>query len=216
LKLVLVAAALAACAKVMPPGNPTNGEGAPSAVASASEAPPPDASAPEASAPGDVAAPVAPSAAPGAASASAKATPSASAAPTASGSSPPVAPTASAAPAPRPVTITIADPKFTSGEAPKAKAAFEKLRGKLEKCVDDHGGLSGESGEIVVQFLVRLEGIAEGVDVLRAKGVSPDAKNCVRDLIKKRSVGAPTSDPTGVELTLTLAPRRSSDSPSVK
>ncbi len=214
-ELALFFAALAACAKVMPPGDPSDGD---AALTEASSAVP---ASPDAAASGDRSAPDSPpeatSAAPSAAAVpSAKPAPPASAAPSASASSAPPPPSVSAAPATRPVTVTVADPKFTSGEAPKAKAAIEKLRSKIEKCVDDHGGLSGDRGEIVVQFLVRLEGVAEGVDVLRAKGVTPDAKTCVRDLIKKRSVGAPTSDPTGVELTLTLAPRNSSDSPSVK
>lgn len=134
-----------------------------------------------------------------------KVTPDASAAP------PPPPPSAStsapAAPTGKPVSIELLDPTFTSGDVKTAKASIEKLTKKLSACVDDNGGLTGDRGHVVVQFLVRAGGVAEGVDVLDAKGVSPAAKKCVRELVQKRSVGTPSSDPVGVQIKLVLSPR---------
>ncbi|MBK8936963.1 MAG: hypothetical protein IPM79_04795 [Polyangiaceae bacterium] len=104
----------------------------------------------------------------------------------------------------KPARVEVGDPKFTTGDVPKAKASLEKLSKKLKACVDEHGGLTGASGELELQFLVRAAGIAEGVEVLRAKGIADDAKKCVRDLMKKKAIGTPSEDPVGVTVVLKL------------
>ncbi len=59
-----------------------------------------------------------------------------------------------------------------------------------------------------VQFLVRLRGRAEGVEVLGARGVSSEAAGCVRHLIKNKAIGAPTADPVGVTVVITFKAAR--------
>jgi hypothetical protein len=93
-------------------------------------------------------------------------------------------------------------PSFEGGEVPKAAGALDRLRSKLAKCIDDHGGLSARTTSVKVQFLVRAEGRAEGVDVLEAKALSADAKRCVRDTLQRTKVGTPSSDPVGVTVVL--------------
>jgi hypothetical protein len=51
---------------------------------------------------------------------------------------------------------------------------------------------------------VRARGRAEGVEVTGARGVSADASACVRVLLKNKAIGAPTADPVGVTVTVTL------------
>ena len=101
----------------------------------------------------------------------------------------------------RPSKLSIRSVEFTSGDVPKARGAIEKLLPKLEACVDGAGGVSGSTGELHVSFLVRASGVAEGVDVSKAKGVPSEAKSCVVGLLKKRKVGLPSEDPIGVTVT---------------
>ena len=103
-----------------------------------------------------------------------------------------------------PPLVEISAAKFESGEVPRADKALGKLAGDIAKCVGDHGGLSGDAGSLKVQFLVRARGRAEGVEVTGARGVSAEASACVRVLLKDKAIGAPTADPVGVTVTVTL------------
>jgi hypothetical protein len=134
--------------------------------------------------------------------------PQAPAEPAASAPDPGPGAAASAAPAVgRPVELEVGEPRFTSGDVPKAKAALERLAKKLEACVDEAGGISGDKAELEVQFLVRAAGVAEGVDVIRATGVPAAAKKCVTGRLQEASIGTPSSDPVGVTVVLQLVPR---------
>jgi hypothetical protein len=113
---------------------------------------------------------------------------------------PPVAP---AVPGPPP-RIELKEPEFMNGEVPNVNKRLEKVTGDIARCVADNGGLTGASGNIKLQFLVRMQGRAEGVEILSARGVSPEAQRCVRLLLKNKSVGTPTVDPVGVTVTLSL------------
>jgi hypothetical protein len=112
-------------------------------------------------------------------------------------------PTDAGVSAPPPV-VEIGAPKFENGEVTKVEKSLGKHTGDIAKCVADHGGLSGESGSLKVQFLVRVRGRAEGVEVLSAKGVSAEASACVRQALKNKAIGAPTADPVGVTVIITL------------
>lgn len=123
---------------------------------------------------------------------------------------PPVAPpppVTTAPPGPPPI-VALKEPEFMNGEVPNVSKRLEKLSGDIARCVADNGGLAGASGSMKLQFLVRMQGRAEGVEVLSAKGVSPEAQRCVRLLLKNKSVGTPSVDPVGVTVTLTLKPSR--------
>jgi hypothetical protein len=107
-----------------------------------------------------------------------------------------------------PPSVEVGAPKFESGEVPKIEKILAKSANDVAACVADNGGLSGASGSMKVQFLVRPRGRAEGVEVKSGKGVSEAAMSCVRTLFKNKQVGAPTADPTGVTVTFTLKPSR--------
>jgi hypothetical protein len=106
-----------------------------------------------------------------------------------------------------PPSVEVGNPKFENGDVPKAEKFMLGLSNDIAKCVAEHGGLQGSSGSMKVQFLVRARGRAEGVEVLSAKGVAPEAQTCVRVLIKNRAIGAPSADPVGVTVTLTFKPK---------
>jgi hypothetical protein len=125
------------------------------------------------------------------------------AAPAPDASSPPVEapPPEPAAPAVPPL-VEVKAPSFTNGEVPRTEKFLNGLSKEIARCVADNGGLSGASGSMKVQFLVRVRGRAEGVEVLRTENVRPEAASCVRLLLKNRAVGAPSADPVGVTVTL--------------
>jgi hypothetical protein len=111
-------------------------------------------------------------------------------------------------PAGPPPTVELGTPVYENGEVPKAKMdkALNAATADIGKCVAEHGGLSGASGSLKVQFLVRSRGRAEGVEILASKGVSAEAAACVRLLLKNKPIGSPTADPVGVTLTISLKP----------
>jgi hypothetical protein len=101
----------------------------------------------------------------------------------------------------------VGEPRYTAGEVPKAKSSLEKLAPKVCACVDDHGGLSASTAaSLELQFLVTSRGVAEGVDVRKAKGLEPEAVKCIRDLLQRRGVGTPSTDPVGVTVELRFFP----------
>lgn len=110
-------------------------------------------------------------------------------------------------PAPTPVAgpppeVAVGAPSFENGEVKTLEKALTKLSADIGKCVAEGGGLSGSSGMVRLQFLVRARERAEGVEVLGQKGVSPAAATCVKNLLKNRWVGAPSADPVGVTIEL--------------
>ncbi len=130
------------------------------------------------------------------------------------GNAPPPAPPPPAVPAPPPKEekpvpgppplVAFTAPKFEGGEVPRAEKFINGLLEVMGKCVADNGGLKGDKGALKITFLVRARGRAEGVEVASAKGINPEAANCIRLLLKNRAVGAPSADPVGVTVTFTL------------
>jgi hypothetical protein len=121
------------------------------------------------------------------------------------GAKDPAAPAVPAVVGPPPL-VDIGAPKFENGEVPRTEKALTKAAAEIATCVAEHGGLTGATGTIKIQFLVRNRGRAEGVEVLSAKGVSPDAAACVRVLLKNKPIGPPSADPVGVTVTISLKP----------
>lgn len=105
-----------------------------------------------------------------------------------------------------PTDASLGTISFSTGEVPKAEAALGKALPKLAGCVSDAGGVKKKS-ILKVQFLVRLAGKAEGVEVLAAKGVPERAFPCLRKTLKGLVVGEPSDDPVGVTVDIELAPR---------
>lgn len=126
--------------------------------------------------------------------------------PTPTASTPAPSSTASAAPRLFKAQALFDEPSFEGGDVPKAKETLEKFTKAVEKCVDDAGGVGPKGATIKIQFLVRMKGIAEGIDVLGATGLEEKPGKCVRDVFKKKPIGTPSSDPVGVTFTITFAP----------
>jgi hypothetical protein len=91
-----------------------------------------------------------------------------------------------------------------NGDVPNVAKRLEKASSDIAKCIADNGGLTASAGSLKIQFLVRVRGRAEGVEILSARGVTPEAQRCVRTLLKNKPVGAPSADPVGVTVTLSL------------
>jgi len=119
---------------------------------------------------------------------------------------PPAPPPAVPEPAPPavPPLVEMGAPKFENGEVTRVDKALSSITSGVGKCIADNGGLSGVSGSMTVSFLVRVRGRAEGVEVSKRKGVSAEAGECIRKLLKNKAIGAPSADPVGVSFTISL------------
>ncbi len=91
--------------------------------------------------------------------------------------------------------VTVGPVTADQGELPLGKLGQAKDR--YAKCIDDNGGLHGESGEVHVRFLVRSKGIAEGVSVQKRVNVSAEAARCVSEVVDRRHVGTPNEPLVG-------------------
>ena len=111
------------------------------------------------------------------------------------------APTNASSPPP---LVDVGEPAFENGDVPKAPKFLTRAADDIGKCIAAHGGLSGNAGKMKLKFLVRPRGRAEGVEIVSSKGVSEDAKECVRLLVKNRMVGVPSSEAVGVTVTIAL------------
>jgi hypothetical protein len=101
----------------------------------------------------------------------------------------------------------VSEAKFVGpGQVPKVDKFLDKTRPGVAECIAGHGGLDGEQGRLEMQFIVRDRSRAEGVEVLKVRGVSNAAQKCVRELLEGKWVGAPTADPAGVMFHYDLAP----------
>jgi hypothetical protein len=91
------------------------------------------------------------------------------------------------------------------GELPLGKLGQPKDR--YAKCLDDNGGLRGDTGEVHVRFLVRSKGIAEGVSVQKRVNVSAEAARCVSEVVDRRHVGVPEEPLVGATVIVKFTSR---------
>lgn len=99
--------------------------------------------------------------------------------------------------------ITVGPVVADKGELGIGKLGAPKDR--YQKCIDDHGGLKGDKGEVHIRFLVRSKGIAEGVSVQKRINVSTEAARCIADVVDRRRVGVPDEPLVGATLIMKLA-----------
>jgi hypothetical protein len=93
------------------------------------------------------------------------------------------------------------------GELPIGKLG--QPRDRYLKCLDDNGGLKGDSGEVHVRFLVRSKGIAEGVSVQKRVNVSAETARCVSEVVDRRHVGTPEEPLVGATVLVKFIARPS-------
>jgi hypothetical protein len=119
------------------------------------------------------------------------------------------APPAEETPAETPVAtsgrfeITVGPVVADKGELGVGKLGAPKDR--YQKCIEDHGGLKGDKGEVHIRFLVRSKGIAEGVSVQKRINVSTEAARCIADVVDRRRVGVPDEPLVGATLIMKVA-----------
>jgi hypothetical protein len=142
----------------------------------------------------------------------APATPVTAPAPTAPGAAtpapaaPPTVATPPEAPAPVAKTVRVEVGPILPEEGELALGALHKPLDKYRECVEQHGGLSGKSGEVQVHFLVRGErSRAEGVEVTKVKGVSQAAASCIADVVDRRRTGTPSVPMVGATLVFKIS-----------
>lgn len=95
-----------------------------------------------------------------------------------------------------------------TGELPLAVKKLSEPKDRYLDCVNKNGGLSGDSAEVQVRFLVRERGRAEGVTVAKSKGMSAEAARCIADVVDRRYVGYPAAPIVGATLPIVLTARK--------
>ena len=99
--------------------------------------------------------------------------------------------------------ITVGPVLADKGELGVGKLGAPKDR--YAKCVEDNGGIKGDSGEVHVRFLVRSKGIAEGVSVQKRFNVGQEAARCIAEVVDRRHVGVPDEPLVGATLIVKIA-----------
>jgi hypothetical protein len=94
-----------------------------------------------------------------------------------------------------------------TGELPLAVKKLSEPKDRYLDCVNKNGGLTGDSAEVQVRFLVRERGRAEGVTVAKSKGMSAEAARCIADVVDRRYVGYPAAPIVGATLPIVLTAR---------
>lgn len=126
----------------------------------------------------------------------APAAPAASGAPAAS-AAPPVPEPPPPEPEPMELSARLVRVVADQGKLPVAEKKLAVPRDRYVECVNKHGGLSADKGEVHVRFLVRARGRAEGVSVAKKSGVSAKAAACIADVVDRRPTGTPDAPIVG-------------------
>jgi hypothetical protein len=101
------------------------------------------------------------------------------------------------------IQVTVGPVIADKGELGVGKLGAPKDR--YAKCVEDHGGLKGSTGEVHVRFLVRSKGVAEGVSVQKRQNVTAEAAHCIAEVVDRRRVGVPDEPLVGATLVIKLS-----------
>ncbi len=95
-----------------------------------------------------------------------------------------------------------------TGDLPLAADKLSAAKDRYIQCVVKNGGLTAERAQVVVRFLVRERGRAEGVSVQRHEGMSKAAASCIADVVDRRYVGYPAAPIVGATIPIELGVRR--------
>jgi hypothetical protein len=91
-----------------------------------------------------------------------------------------------------------------TGELPLAVKKLGLAKDRYVECVATHGGLSEKKARVVIRFLVRERGRAEGVSVKSYQGLSLEAAKCIADVVDRRYVGYPAAPMVGATIPIEL------------
>lgn len=92
-----------------------------------------------------------------------------------------------------------------AGDLPLAGSKLSSAKDKYVQCVAQNGGLSAKQGKVVVRFLVRERGRAEGVSVKSHSGMSAAAAQCIAEVVNLRYVGYPAAPIVGATIPILLS-----------
>ncbi len=105
--------------------------------------------------------------------------------------------------------VALGKPRLKGGEIPLLTKMLEKTTAAVQRCVNDHGGVTVERGELQLRMLVRVRGRAEGVEVSKRRGIGKKAARCARKALKNKWVGTPSQEP--VQVTFSYRVERAPD-----
>jgi hypothetical protein len=119
------------------------------------------------------------------------------------------APSVAAAQASEPATgklgvTNIGPAQADTGELPLAVKKLGLAKDRYVECVGANGGLTEKTGKVVIRFLVRERGRAEGVSVKSHQGMSLAAAKCIADVIDRRYVGYPAAPLVGATIPIEI------------
>lgn len=92
-----------------------------------------------------------------------------------------------------------------AGELPLASSKLGLAKDKFVQCVHQNGGLTSKQAKVVVRFLVRERGRAEGVSVKSHSGMSAPAAQCIAEVVNLRYVGYPAAPIVGATIPVVLS-----------
>jgi hypothetical protein len=95
-----------------------------------------------------------------------------------------------------------------TGELPLAAKKLGVPKDRYVECIRKNGGLTADTARVVVRFLVRERGRAEGVTVKSKQGMSTEAAACIADVVDRRYVGYPAAPIVGATLPIELSVQR--------
>jgi hypothetical protein len=118
----------------------------------------------------------------------------------------PTAPDAAANKAGTKVVVESVGPAVAdAGDLPLAGSKLGLAKDKYVQCVNQNGGLSSKQAKVVVRFLVRERGRAEGVSVKSHSGMSAAAAQCIAEVVNLRYVGYPAAPIVGATIPVVLS-----------
>lgn len=120
-------------------------------------------------------------------------------------SRPPAPDAVKAAPPQKLAVLRIGPAQADVGELPLADKKLVAANPKFVECVANNGGLSADPARVVLRFLVRERGRAEGVTVKSATGMSQKAAECIANVVDRRYVGYPAAPLVGATLPIELS-----------
>lgn len=117
----------------------------------------------------------------------------------------PAPPAVDARPSQKIVVRSVGVAKPDTGSLPEARSQLAKAKARYVTCAQKNGGLEGTAASVTVRFLVRERGRAEGVSVIRRRGLSEAAAKCIAEVVDRRYVGFPEAPIVGVTMQFKLA-----------
>jgi len=98
------------------------------------------------------------------------------------------------------LSMEVGPVEVDSGSLPLALKKLQSPSDRYLECVEKNGGVSKDSGEVQVRFLVRERGRAEGAVVKMRRAISEKAAACIADVVDRRFVGHPDVPIVGATL----------------